>query len=120
MVARSWLVSPLIHRDFRDRYLRVAGVNLASATLNHHKRCCWRSQSRRNRYAGKHDFQGGFEGESGVLRTSQAVAVVMNQGWTAPLNTPGLPVAARKYNSFCPITSQFPAHIMGLTRMALS
>jgi hypothetical protein len=37
-VARGWLLSPLIHQDFRDCYLRVAGVNLASATLNHQKR----------------------------------------------------------------------------------
>jgi hypothetical protein len=92
MVARSWLVSPLIHRDFRDRYLRVAGVNLASATLNHHTRYCWRSQFRRNQYAAKHDFQGRAEGKSGVHRTSLAVSVVVNQGWTAPLSTPGLPI----------------------------
>jgi hypothetical protein len=62
MVARSWLVSPLIHRDFRDRYLRVAGVNLASATLNDHKR---------------------YSAEKSLAIFSR-VSLVVNRGWTAP------------------------------------
>ena len=35
LVARKWLVSPVIKRDFPGGYLLLARGHLASATLNH-------------------------------------------------------------------------------------
>jgi hypothetical protein len=37
LIARKWLVSPVIHKDFRAYHLPLAHGNCASVTLNHQK-----------------------------------------------------------------------------------